>query len=472
MQQKSIVFTLPLICSTILSCSSAPKQMMPATPQGYVTKDNGSFKLQPYKELVLENGMKIFFIRDTSLPRLSLTLMVKSGSMQEPEAKAGLNAMTAFLLEQGSQSRDALKIADEFGQLGSALDISPGADVTTIYADALSTGSDFLLDLFADVTMNPAFKDSEISRLRAQMVAALQKKIDDPSSFTDSKMDQFLFENHPYGRDIKGTPESLKAVRKQDIIKHFLTFFRPNNSSLAVVGSFDESFEKRVQESFGKWTKRTVPTLKSTEPPAIDGLKVKLIVKKGLQQTQIRISSLGIARSNDDYLRLRLANEVLGGGFASRLNQKVRDDLGLTYSIQSYFDARKEKGSFDIVTFTKNETAGKTLDETLKVISDFAMEGAKDSEIAAGRNLMIGQFPRAIETADRLAYNLLVLDFYGISTDYLIHFNQNVAAIKSKDANLAFKKVIDPTKLKVLVYGDEKIISQFEKYKPEVERIK
>lgn len=472
MKNKSIVLMLSLICSTLVSCSSSTKRSEQPVPQGYLSKDNGSFKLQPYKEVVLENGLKIIFVRDISLPRVSLTLMYKTGSMQESPDRAGLNALTAYLLEQGTQTRNANKIADDFGQLGTSVDVSPGADVTTVYADSLSTGSDFLLDLFGDLTMNPAFKDSEISRLRAQMVAALQKKDDDPSAFTDTRMDQFLFGSHPYGRDVKGTPESLKAISKQDIIKHFLTFYRPNNSSLAVVGSFNEDFERRVQEAFGKWTKRTIPAVKNPQPPTIGGLTVKLVVKKGLQQTQIRISSIGIARANEDYLPLRLANEILGGGFSSRLNQKVRDDLGLTYSIQSYFDARKEKGSFDIVTFTKNETAGKTLDETLKVITDYVNQGAQDTEIAAGRNLLIGQFPRAIETADRLAYNLLALDFYGISSDYLIQYNKNVAAIDSKDANKAFKKIIEPTKLKVLIYGDEKIISQFEKYKPEVERIK
>ncbi|MGZ3792563.1 MAG: M16 family metallopeptidase [Bdellovibrio sp.] len=472
MNNKSLFFTLPLICSSLISCSSSPKQEEKTTSQGYVAKDNGSFKLQPYKEVTLKNGLKIIFVRDTSLPRISLTLMLKAGVMQEAKDKAGLNAITAYLLEQGTQTRSALKIADDFGQLGSSLSISPGSDVTTVYADSLSTNGDTLLNLFADVTMNPVFKDTEIARLRAQMVAALQKKVDDPSSFTDTRMDQFLFANHPYARDSRGTPETLKVLKKKDIIKHFLTFYRPNNASLAVVGSFDEFYEKRVEDSFGKWTKRTIPSVKQGEAPAIDGLKVKLLVKKGLQQTQIRISGIGIARSNEDFLPLRLANEVLGGGFASRLNQKVRDDLGLTYSIRSYFDVRKDKGSFDVVTFTKNETAGKTLDETLKVITDFVSQGANEKEISAGRNLLIGQFPSAIETADRLAYNLLVLDFYGISPDYLVKFNQNVGGISSEIANKAFKKVVDPSKLKIVVYGDEKIVAQFEKYKPEIERVK
>ncbi|NUN06934.1 MAG: insulinase family protein, partial [Bdellovibrio sp.] len=371
MKKLAPLLTLPLLCAAVAGCSSSTKKTdtksAASAAPGYVTKSSGSFKLQPYKEVVLENGLKIIYINDTTLPRVSLTMLLKTGSMQEGSEKAGLNALTAYLLEQGSQSADAMKIADEMGQLGSALDVNPGADVTTVYADSLTTGAETLLKIFSDVIMNPAFKDAEIGRMRSQMQASLQKKIDSPSAYADAQADLFLYGNHPYGRDVNGTKEGLRAITKQDIIKHYLTFYRPNNASLAVVGNFKEDYEKSVQDIFGKWTKRTIPVIKAEAPPESDSLQVKLLVKKGLQQTQIRVMQLGFTRNSPDYLPLRLGNEILGGGFASRLNQKVRDDQGLTYSIYSGFDFRKERGSFDISTFTKNETAAKALDESLAV---------------------------------------------------------------------------------------------------------
>lgn len=470
MNKLALLLTIPLVCTSLFGCSSSSKRHV-EVPKGYTAKSNGSFVLQPYKEVVLENGLKVIFVRDTSLPRVSLTLMIRSGSMQEAERVAGLNALTAYMLEQGSQKKTAPQIADDFGQLGTSLDISPGSDVTTIYSDALRTGAQDLLTFFADVVMNPAFNDREILRMRSQMQAALQKKIDDPSSFASHKMDDFLYGKHPYARDIHGTAESLRRITKQDVIKHYLMFFRPNNSSLAVVGDFDENYENQVKEVFASWTKRTVPAVKLTSAVAPSQLQVRLIVKKGLQQTQIRIAQLGIPRNHPDYLPLRVSNEVLGGSFASRLNQAVRDDLGLTYSIHSFFDTKKDVGSFDVSTFTKNDTAGKALEETLRVIAEYAKNGADKKELAAGKNQLIGQFPRAIETADRLAYNLLALDFYGIPVEYLTKFNENVDNIDLKTANTSFAKLINPEKLKVIVYGDVSIIPQFAKYKPEIERL-
>lgn len=462
----SLCFTAASLGALLVSCSSSPKAVKKA--DGYVAHSNGSFKLQPYKEVVLDNGLKIFFITDDSLPRVSLSLLVKTGSLQESAHDAGLNALTANLLEQGTQSRDANKIADEFGQLGSNLQVTPTSDSTLIFADSLSNSKEQLLSLISDVAMNPAFKDGEVQRIKSQVIAGLRKKIDNPSAFAGDKADAFIFGDHPYGRDVNGTEESVRSLTKQNIIKHFLIYYRPNNASLAVVGKFTPEFEAQVKEVFGKWTKRAVPALNIKPALESDALKVRVVTKKGLQQTQIRIGELGIARNDADYLTLRIANEILGGSFASRLNQKIRDDQGLTYSIYSSFDTRLQRGSFDISTFTKNETAGKTLEETLKVVNGFVEEGATEKELAAAKSQLMGQFPRAIETADRLAFNLLSLDFFGIKVDYLTQFTANVEKVKLADVNALIRKRIEPKKLKVLIYGDSVILPQLKAYSPEV----
>jgi zinc protease len=150
--------------------------------------------------------------------------------------------------------------------------------------------------------MNPAFKDVEISRMRSQVISSLKKKVDNPSAYTDEQMDLFLFGEHPYGRDVNGTVDGVKALTKQEIIKHYLTFYRPNNATMAVVGQFDDAFEKQVQDVFSKWTKRTIPVVAVATPPPVDNLQVKLIVKKGLKQTQIRLSQVGIDRKDPDFI--------------------------------------------------------------------------------------------------------------------------------------------------------------------------
>jgi len=213
---------------------------------------------------------------------------------------------------------------------------------------------------------------------------------------------------------------------------------------------------------------KSIPVVNIASAADADKLQVRLYVKKSLKQSQIRISELGIARSDKDYLALRLGNEIVGGSFASRLNQKVRDDLGLTYSISSQFLVRKEKGSFSINTFSKNETAGKTFEESMKVIEDVLKGGVNEKEVNAGISQLLGQFPRSIETSDKLALNLLVLNYFGIQFDYLVNFNATVQSLNVETVNNALRKNLNPSKFKAVIYGNESIIPQFEKYHPEI----
>ncbi len=429
---------------------------------------NYNFKFRPFRELVLENGLKIIFVPDDSLPRISLTLLVKAGSMQESKSMAGLNSFMTSLLDEGTIHRSSVKIAEEFGQMGTGVDISPGYDFTTIDSDTLSLYSENLLELFSEIVMHPSFSDLEIKRKKAQVLSMLTKKVDSPSEYATEKMDEFLFGDHPYSRDVNGTLESVKGISKQDLISHYLAYYRPNNSTLAVVGKFDSEYEKLVEKTFSNWDRRTIQSSKAEPASSTEKMQVRLFIKKGLQQSQIRLSQVGISRSDEDFLTLRLGNEILGGGFASRLNQKVRDDLGLTYSISSYFDVRRDKGSFDISTFSKNDSAGRTFDETLKVLNEFVSDGASEYEVNAGKSQLIGQFPRTIETSDRLAFNFLILDFYGIPFDYLTKYNKSVNSLNASKVNAAIKRHLDPTKFKAVIYGNESIIPQFQKYQPEV----
>lgn len=469
MKQLSLLLTAFALIG--VSCASKTGSSAGGGLFSFLSSDG--FKLRPTKEVVLDNGLKILFIKDDSLPRVGIITLVKVGVREEPAKSDGLNALTAELLDQGTARRGALEIADQLATLGSDLSVRAGVDVTTISGDTLVTTADQFLELYAEVLMNPAFKETEVQRTKDQVLAAIKKRVDSPSSYAEDQYESFLFGAHPYAKDVNGTTDSVKSLRKADIVKHYLTWYRPNNTSIAVVGRFDGIFEKRVQDTFKGWAKRSVKTVAVQAPPQVDGFQVKLVTKPALEQTQIRFGRIGIARNDKDYLPLRLGNEVLGGSFASRLNQKVRDDLGLTYSIYSSFDSRKEPGLFTISTFTKNESVGRTIDETLKVYRETVEKGVTAQELEAAKAQLIGQFPRAVETADGLALNMLMLDYYGVPLSYLTDFQKNVRKVSIAEVNDAIRSHLDAGKLKILIYGDEKVIgAQLKDLQPVVEKAK
>lgn len=419
---------------------------------------SGGFQLRPFTEERLANGLNIIWLQDQTLPRISMQMMIKVGSVDEGKGQEGITSLTSSLLDQGTAKRKAPQIAEDLAQIGADYGYSAGYDQTVFNASGLSSTKDQVLQIFSEIMLTPAFDNAEIERRRSVFLASIEKNKDQPSYVADETLDMQVFGAHPYAHPIIGTQASIQGVRRADLLRHYFAYFRPNNAYLAVVGQYDESFKDSVRKAFASWTTGELRSLTNAKAD-LRSREILLVNKTGLQQTQIRWGHVGIDRRDPDFMALRLANVVLGGAFASRLNQKIRDDLGLTYSISSGSDARLEPGSFEVSTFTRHDKAVTTVLETEKLLKNFVEKGINEDELKAAKSLLVGQFPAALETADRTASNLMVLRRYGISDDYLRFFQKNVQEMKLKDVNAAIKKHLHPDKLQLVIYSDEKAIS-------------
>jgi zinc protease len=415
---------------------------------------SSEFKLRSFEEIKLDNGLTVLFIQDSSLPRVSLNMLIKVGAVNDPQELQGLTFLTSSLLEDGTTKRSATRLADDFAFIGSDIEITAGTEMTTVSASSLSDNKDKLLELYAEVVQSPLFSEQEIKRKKSQTLSSLKKLIDNPQGYADFLLAQTLFPNHPYGRLAAGTEQTVPLINKSEIIKHYFNYYRPNNSILAVVGAWDQQYKEKIIKTFSAWQKKDIAKFEIPVAKDVETKEVKVVQKAGLKQAQVRMGHLALSRPNPDFLKLRVANLILGGAFASRLNQKVRDDLGLTYSISSSLDTQKDNGSFEISTFTRFDKLDETIKQARIVYSDFIQNGITKKELLAAQNLLIGQFPASIETPDRLAYNLMVLRFYGVGDDYLKDFIKNVSSIKVDEVNQVIKKYLSNDKLKVVVFRD------------------
>jgi zinc protease len=278
-----------------------------------------------------------------------------------------------------------------------------------------------------------------------------------------------LFGDHPYGRNSSGTEKSIARIQRTDLIRHYFAFYRPNNTVLTVTGRFDESFEKEVKTVFLKWAKREIKEAPVAVPVGGDKLTLRFLSKPALQQTQIRLGRISVPRGDPDYFALTTANVVLGGGFSSRLVQKVRDDLGLTYSISSSLSAARLAGGFYISTFTKNTSVGQTLSEILKVYQEFVKNGVTEAELASAKAQIQGQYSRSIETSDQVASRILGLIASGRPLSELSEMPVIIGRLNLKQVNEAVRKHYASPELKILIYGDKKAIGdQLKPWAPEV----
>lgn len=419
-------------------------------------------QLKEYKYEKLENGLKVFFIEDHSLPYFSLSLLVDAGSSKDPKDLQGLANMVASLLDKGTKSKNATELAESLDFIGARYSIGATKDYTLLSASSLSSQKGQLIQLFSEMALEPSFKAQEMSRLQKRYAASIKQSIDSPSSFVGQALYDEVFGQHPYGFSTVGRLKTISKIRQKHINRFYLKNYRPNQSTLAVVGKFDQETRSTIKKAFSKWqprerSRQALPTF-----PKISGKSLTIIHKKGATQAQVRIGAEGIRRKNADYLKVRLANTILGGAFASRLNDQIRDNLGLTYGISSYFQSLKQQGPFVITSFTRTEKTKKLVDEALKILSDFHEKGVSEEEVEQAKGLMLGEFPRAIETAEKLAFNLQILDFYGVEKEYLKNFLQDVEGISQKEVNQTVRKYFAPENLKIVILGDaKKIRSQF-----------
>ncbi len=463
-----IISTLSL--AGLIGCSSAPTatSAVKSAPKADVPVSRSSnnskseYHLRPYHEQTLANGLKILYVEDAALPYITYNLMLKSGSAEDPETTPGLSNFVAELLDKGTAKHDATKLADAMALLGADFNASVGDDYTMASASTLSTHGEELLNLMVEILLQPSFSENEVDRVRKQILAHLEKQIDNANSFADTVWEDYLFSSHPYGKPASGNLKSIESIKRKHIIQHYLKTYRPNNAFLAVVGKFTPELQQKIETAFSPWQARDVAPMTFPAVPAIHGVQIRLVDKPGMVQSQIRLGEPGIKRSNPDFLTLRVANTVLGGGFASRLVDKVRKQLGLTYSISSGFDARLDVGPFEVSTFTKNQTVGQTISETLKVLSEFREKGVTSTEVDRAKGYLKGVFPAAIETAEKLAYNLLLLRLYGIPDTYLTDYLKSIEQISTSDVNKAIKKYFDDKNLKVLVYSSSEVLPQLQ----------
>ncbi len=439
---------LTLILMMLLeACQASPQHRQELSSQ------SSKFKLRPFSEITLSNGLPVLLIPDKKLPYLELALVIRSGASSDPHGKFGLSHLTAQLINKGTEKRSAIEITQSLEQLGSSLSIFSDQDTTTMSTSGLSFYKDQLLKDFSEVLLQPTFSKYELRNLKEKVLATLVKRVDKPEAFTEVVLQSYLYGNHPYSRYPTGNKKNIQSLRRKDILQFYKEHYTPKNSMLAVVGDFDDNIISQLETHLGLWQGNHVSSVHYPEVPKISGVQIRLVHRADVQQTQIRLTHKGIQRSHPDYLTLKLANIILGYDFGSRLVDEIRLKRGLTYHIGSFFDARKDFGPFVISTSTRHEKVGETIRETLYNLKNFVKDGVTKKELQRAKAVLKGNFPRALETADSLALNLLTLKFFGVPKTYLTQFYENVNRIRTSDVHKAIKRAIDPDNIKIVIYG-------------------
>lgn len=395
------------------------------------------------KRTILPTGLTVLHVERHNLPIVTVTLLIKASPFNEPPDKAGLANLTAELLTEGTKKRKAKEISEEIEFIGASLDSSAGSDFSTLRLSVLKKDIEKGFEILSDVLLNPTFLEEEIKRLKEMIKGNLRQSEEDPSFVADKTFRKAVYGDHPYGRLITGTPETIDKITREDLTRFHTEYYRPNNAILSIVGDITEAEVKGIIERYlGEWEPREIPSVNKS----IDIIKRKnvILIDKDLTQANIIIGHKGMERENPDYYAVSVMNYILGGGgFSSRLMQTVRDEMGLAYDINSQFDSMKNGGFFRVEVQTKNESANKVIEEVLKQINRIKKEPVSDQELEDAKAYLTGSFPRRFDTNKKIAEMLVAIEYYNLGLDYIDRYPEYIKSITKDDIIKVTEKYLD-----------------------------
>jgi zinc protease len=417
-----------------------------------------AFDLPPRTRTTLPNGLTVIVMPTSRLPLVDFRLVARAGAVNDPAGREGVASLTADLLTQGAGKRTATQIAEDIAFVGGSLAASASSEQLVVTCEVLTKDFATGLEMFRDVIVSPTFAAEEFDRKKQEAIGAIASSKDDPGTVANNALLPFLLGESPLAHPAIGWEKSVSAITRDDVLDFHGRHVTPDNAVLAVVGDVNPAtVVKDLEKAFAGW-KRSAGAAAATYPAVTGGGRaVRIVNKPEVSQTQIRLAGEGVPRSHPDFFAIQVANTILGSGFTSRLVDEIRVNQGLTYSIRSGFTMYRHAGTFQITTFTKNETIRKTVDETMKVVGRLVAEGPTEEELAKSKRYLTGLYPLGLQAPDDMAAQLLTVEFYGLDPKYIETYSDRINAVTMDDCKRVLKTYFGPDALRILVVSNPEV---------------
>ncbi|MCP3099389.1 insulinase family protein [Myxococcus sp. K15C18031901] len=404
---------------------------------------------------VTSSGLKVVAAERGPLPMVSMRLVLRAGSANDPAGKHGLADFTARLLRRGTRLMDARAIDEAVEFVGASLGVGVGEDNLSV---AITTPAEHfaqMLGIIGQLVREPTFPESEVDDARERAMAQFANDLDEPSVIADRAMVRALWGDHPYGHDVGGSARTVRTFTRDDVVAYHRERIGPKVAQLVVVGAVDpKRVAEAAEEAFGGWTggpeeRRIIPPLKRVPQAG----RVVLVDKPDQTQSQVRLGGPGFRLGHEDYFPCTAMNVALGGGFTSRLMSEVRVNRGLTYGIGSWFDAMSADGVYAVSTFTKTESTREIIDVSLGEISKMRDGGIKPGELRDAQAYMGGLYPLRTETNESIASSIADMRLNGLGDDWVLQFRDRLNAVTPKQVAAVARKYCFAEAPAVVVLG-------------------
>ncbi len=403
----------------------------------------------------LPNGMVIFLQENHELPLIGGSARIRGGSRLEPAEKTGMVDVYGDVWRTGGTTARTGDDLDLYLEARAAkVETSSGADSTSIGFNCLKQDFDDVFKVWAELLRDPAFREDKITLAKRQMDTGISRRNDDSDGIAEREAYKLAYgKDNPYVRDAEYT--TVAAITRQDLIDWHKRFVHPNNIILGISGDFDSrQMEARLREAFGKWEKGPdAPKADIKFTPSKPSLY--LVNKQDVNQSEIRMVALGIEKSNPDYFSLIVLNEVLGGGFSSRLFTNLRTKKGLAYSVGGGIgSAWDHPGITSFSIGTKSATTTEAIKGLWEEVDNIVANPPTEIELKRAKDSILNGFVFNFDSPYKVMRERMTYEYYGYPADFLEKYRTAVEKVTIADTARVAKKYMHRDQLAVLVVGN------------------
>jgi len=357
-----------------------------------------------YNLFKLDNGLRVVVENIEYVNSVSVGLWVENGSRNETEKNSGISHFIEHMLFKGTSHRTAKQIAEEIEDVGGQINAFTGREATCFYIKALDTHLDLSLDIISDMLFNSNFLDEDIEKEKGVIIEEINMSEDSPEDVLSDLHTKAIWDTDSIALPILGTIDTVKSFDRKTIIDYIDSYYIPENSVISISGKFDmKNIEKQIEAYFGKWNSENKNITKYSSPEICN---LHYFRKKDIEQLHVSLGIPGVGIGTDDTYTLILLSNILGGGASSRLFQKVREELGVCYSIYSYVSALKNTGIVSIYAGLNPQYAKVAIDAIEEEVSNFVKLGIDNERLIKAKEQLKGSYILGLEsTSSRMFSN-------------------------------------------------------------------
>jgi len=403
----------------------------------------------------LDNGIKLYGIRQTELPLVQYSLIISGGHLLDELTRAGVSNLTASLMNEGTKNKTPEEFEEAIRMLGASINVFGGTENITIRVNTLARNFEKTVALVEEMLFEPRWDSLQFELAKSRVINGLKRNKANPSYLASTTLNKLIFgEVNILAVEPSGTEESVSSITRDDLKKFYETYFTPTLASVIVAGDIDQA---RVENALAglntRWQAKeiTMPELSIPEPPLKSG--IYFVDVPGAKQSVIYIGCPSIPRTNPDYFSASVTNYKLGGSFNGLFNLILREEKGFTYGARSFFNGAANYGTFTASSMVRTNS-------TLESVTIFKTEMEKYREsmpqeyIDFTKSALLKSNARNFETLGSLLGMLNNIAAYNLPLDYIKKEEAYVQALTPEKQLEVAKKYIDPARMYYVVVGD------------------